>query len=118
MCDEISDDDRAQARVFGQAYAEWAEATAAIAKIEGFGSESDEQSDEQMNAAIERLAVAERRLTTTPAALGHQLVTKFEILECMLSERERDGPPNDNRHMLMLAAVKADFYHFEMTHRP
>jgi hypothetical protein len=32
----------------------------------------------------------------------------------MISQRERDGYPNDNRHMLMLSSVKADLYRFRL----
>jgi hypothetical protein len=108
MSNEISADTRARADVFGKAYAEWAQAFAAQATMDGVGGASDEEGD----AIIERLAAAERKLAGTPAALENQLVTKFEILEHMLSMREHNGPPYDGRHMLMLASIKLDLYRF------
>jgi hypothetical protein len=47
----------------------------------------------------------------------HQLVDKFEILETMICQRERNGRPADNRHVLMLTSVKADLYRFRIEQR-
>jgi hypothetical protein len=32
----------------------------------------------------------------------------------MLSDREQNGRPNDNRHMLMFASVKGDLWRFNL----
>jgi len=51
-------------------------------------------------------------LILTPPELGSQLVQKFEALEAIVWDGAYNGWPADNRHLLMLTAVKADLYRF------
>jgi hypothetical protein len=99
---------------FGEAYAEWLDARASVAKLncKGYALPDVEDPDAVMDRTIERVRAAEHRLAFVPAILSYQLVEKFEALAAMMSDRERDGRPNDNRHMLMLASVKGDLYRF------
>jgi hypothetical protein len=102
---------------FGRAYQELFEARADIQKLNAGGYGSDDDSDDVCDALIDRVRAAELQLICLPAIRPHQLVNKFEVLETMISERERNGRPFDSRHMLMLASVKADFYHFRIEGR-
>jgi hypothetical protein len=99
---------------FGDAYAEWLDARASVAKLncKGYALPDVENPDAVMDRTIGRVRAAEHRLAFVPAILSYQLVEKFEALAAMMSDRERDGRPNDNRHMLMLASVKGDLYRF------
>jgi hypothetical protein len=102
---------------FGRAYQELFEARAAIEKLNAGGYAAADDPDGICDALLERVRAAELQLASLPAILPHQLVNKFETLETMISDRERDGQPFDNRHMLMLASVKADLYHFRIEGR-
>lgn len=108
--------DTARAREFGRAYHEWMEACADLAKLNAGGYEQVpvDEADAFTNRLNERKREAEHRLITTPAILPYQFVQKFEALELMVADRERDGYPTDNRHMAMLASVKADLYRFDI----
>ncbi len=97
---------------FGRAYQELFEARAGVEKLNAGGYDPDDDPDGICDALVARVATAELQLACLPAMLSHQLVNKFETLETMISERERNGRPLDNRHMLMLASVKADLYQF------
>jgi hypothetical protein len=97
---------------FGRAYQELFEARAGVEKLNAGGYGLDDDSDDVCDALNDRVRTAELQLACLPAILPHQLVNKFETLETMISQRERIGRPFDNRHMLMLASVKADLYQF------
>jgi hypothetical protein len=97
---------------FGRAYQELFEARAGVEKLNAGGYGLDDDSDDVCDALNERVRTAELQLACLPAILPHQFVNKFETLETMISQRERIGCPFDNRHMLMLASVKADLYQF------
>jgi hypothetical protein len=99
---------------FGKACHEWFEARATEAKLNAGGHADADDPDAAIDVVLERLQAAEHQLTCLPAILPHQLVDKFEILETMICQRERNGRPADNRHMLMLTSVKADLYRFRM----
>jgi hypothetical protein len=111
---EISEDQK-----FGLAYEEWLAARAENAKQNAGGYAHLGSADEDANGSriLDRVIAAEHRLIFLPAIRGTHLIEKFEVLETMVSERERDGYPNDNRHMLMLSSVKADLYRFEIGER-
>jgi hypothetical protein len=102
---------------FGRAYQELFEARACLEKLNAGGYDPDDDPDGTCDALLDRLRAAELQLASLPAALGYQLVNKFEVLETMISERERNGRPFDNRHMLMLASVKGDLYDFRIEGR-
>jgi hypothetical protein len=51
--------------------------------------------------------------SSCPAGLPCQVAQKFDVLETLISDRERDGCPRDHRHPAMLASVKADLYRFQ-----
>jgi hypothetical protein len=93
------------------------EARACLEKLNAGGYDPDDDPDGTCDALLDRVRAAELELICLPAALGYQLINKFEVLETMISERERNGCPFDNRHMLMLASVKADLYEFEIGDR-
>jgi hypothetical protein len=95
---------------FGKALQEWFEALAIEAKLNAGGYAAAEDPDGAIDAVLGRLQAAEHRLAFLPAILPYQLVNKFEVLETMISKRERDGYPADSRHLLMLTSVKADLY--------
>jgi hypothetical protein len=101
---------------FGDAYAEWLDARAGVAKMDakGYAAADDPDPDAVADQMMARLRMAEHRLAFMPAILPYQMIEKFETLEAMISQRERDGYPNDNRHMLMLSSVKADLYRFRL----
>jgi hypothetical protein len=102
---------------FGRAYQELFEARAGIEKLNAGGYAAADDPDGVCDALNERVRTAELQLVSLPAFLFYQLVNKFETLERMISERERNGRPLDNRHMLMLASVKANLYHFRIEGR-
>jgi hypothetical protein len=60
-------------------------------------------------------------LTAAPQHAGQGLdlleLAKIRFRKRSPDERERNGCPFDNRHMLMLASVKADLYEFEIGDR-
>jgi hypothetical protein len=93
---------------FDRAYAAWLAAKARISALE-----AQENEEGVVSRACDKLDAAEHRLRRTEAKSDDQLAAKFGVLEAMISERERQGPPNDHRHMLMLASFKADLYRFE-----
>jgi hypothetical protein len=105
VVNEITEATRTSAQKFASAYAEWMEATATVAKMD---AGSSGWGDEEADAAIDRLAAAERQLIFTAAIGGPQLLAKLEVLEMMLSDREQAGRTYENRHMLMFTSVKAD----------
>jgi hypothetical protein len=115
----LAPDEEADPRVskFGGAYHEWFEALASEAKVNAGGYAGADDPDAVIDAAIDRVQAAEHQLTVLPAILPYQLVNKFEVLETMISKRERDGYPADGRHMLMLSSVKADLYRFRIGRR-
>jgi hypothetical protein len=99
---------------FALAFQEWLEARAESAK-EDTGAYGDLPNDEIVAISernLDRRTAADHRLIRTPTAVGFQIVQKFEALEIMVSEREHDGRPTDNRHLLMLASFKGDLYRF------
>jgi hypothetical protein len=102
---------------FGKAYQELFEARASIEKLNADGYAAGDDPDGLCDALLEHIRMAELQLASLPAMLPHQLISKFETLEAMISQRERDGCPFDNRHMLMLASVKADLYNFRIEGR-
>jgi hypothetical protein len=67
VVNEITEATRTPAQKFASAYAEWMEATATIAKMD---AGSSEMGDEEADAAIDRLAAAERQLIFTAAIRG------------------------------------------------
>jgi hypothetical protein len=93
------------------------EARACLERLNAGGYDPDDDPDGTCDALLDRVRTAELELICLPAALGYQLINKFEVLETMISERERNGQPFDNRHMLMLASVKADLYEFKIGDR-
>jgi hypothetical protein len=97
---------------WGDAYAEWLAARAAVAKhaIDIHRSEQPlpEDVDEQMAKIDARVIAAEHRLITARVTLGWQLLEKFEALQAMILQSERDGSPADRRHLLMLASFHTD----------
>jgi hypothetical protein len=111
---EVSED-----RKFGQAYQEWLAARAENAKQNagGYAHLGEEEEEANGGRIINRVTAAEHRLAFLPAVRGVQLIEKFEALESMISDREREGYPADSRHMLMLSSVKADLYHFRLERR-
>jgi hypothetical protein len=102
---------------FGDAYAEWLDARANVAKMDAKGYDAADLEDAVADQIMARLRTAEHRLAFVPAILPYQMIEKFETLEAMISQRERDGYPKDNRHMLMLSSVKADLYRFRLERR-
>jgi len=50
------------------------------------------------------------KLVLLPASTGRRLKQKFSVLERMICNGEDEGYPTDNRHLLMLASVKADLW--------
>lgn len=111
--------DGAAAKKFGTAYSAWMDARAERAKRDDPGRFEDMAGDDEDRKTLDilhRLEEAEHKLITTPAELPFQLEQKFEVMESMISERERDGRPTDNRHMLMITSFKADLYRFRDRH--
>jgi hypothetical protein len=110
--------DQKEAETFARAYAEWFAARARQEELNADHEDLDSaEKDREVSVTIDRVSKAELKLACTPAALPAQFVRKFEALETMISERERDGRPADNRHGLMLASVKADLYRFSLEPR-
>jgi hypothetical protein len=120
---EETESDDPRFGMFGKAYKEWLEARADIEKLNARGYVSDEEArnedpDAVCERIMDRLSAAERQLVFQPVTLAYQLIQKFGTLQTMMSDRERDGCPNDNRHMLMLASVKADLCRFRFERPP
>jgi len=100
---------------WGEAYAEWLAARAAVAKqnLDIYGSEPlPEDVDEQIDKANNRVTATEHRLIQAPVTIGWQLLQKFEVLQAILLERERDGEPADGRHLMMLSSFQLDLMQF------
>jgi hypothetical protein len=96
---------------WGEAYAEWLAARGASAKqsLDIYGSAPPpEDADEQIEKANDRVTAAEHRLIQAPVTIGWQLLQKFEVLQAIILERERDGEPADGRHLMMLASFHLD----------
>jgi hypothetical protein len=88
---------------WGEAFAEWLAARAAMAKssIDLYASDaSSEEQDAVFGKMNDRLIAAERRLVEAPTTARPQLLEKFEVLRTMLFEREIEGPPSDRRHLM------------------
>jgi hypothetical protein len=100
---------------WGEAYAEWLGARAAAAKqnieIHSPGPLS-EDADEQIDKILDRIKAAEHRLIQAPVTMGWQLLQKFEVLQAIIMERERDGKPADGRHLMMLSSFHLDLMQF------
>ena len=72
----------------------------------------DSQSDEEMQAELERRDELARLITTTPAVFPWMIMHKLEVLEHYLGWA--DGTNwTDNREVAMLAGIKADLLPFE-----
>jgi hypothetical protein len=112
--EEAGTSEETDASKFGKAYREWFEVCAIEAKLNAGANYPDAVCDR----ILERIQSAEHRLAVLPAIHPYQLIDKFEVLETMISKRERAGRPADNRHMLMLMSVKADLYQFEDRFEP
>jgi hypothetical protein len=112
--------DREAALKFGLAFQEYLEASAAVAKENAnVYADSEDRSDARTREsararenASDRLRRAQHALILTPPELQGQLVQKFEALEAIVWDGAYNGWPADNRHLLMLTAVKADLYRF------
>jgi hypothetical protein len=100
---------------WGEAYAEWLGARAAAAKqnIEIHRPEPlSEDADEQIDQILDRIKAAEHRPFQAPVTMGWQLLQKFEVLQAIIMERERDGSPADSRHLMMLSSFHLDLMQF------
>jgi hypothetical protein len=100
---------------WGEAYADWLAARAAMAKCSINVNATDpttEDQDEQYGKVNDFLTAAEHRLIEAQATVGWQLLQKFEALQTMLLEREREGRPSDDRHLKMLASFHLDLMQF------
>lgn len=107
-----------EVKAFNQAYVEWTAARAEQAKLNADTEDADSDAkDAAASANLDRVQQAEHQLAFTPAAQAAQFVSKFEALETMIADRERDGRPADHRHMIMVASVKADLYRFSLKPR-
>jgi len=112
--------DRQAALKFARAFQECLEACAAAAKENANAYEDSEDGGDARaregararESASDRLRRAQHALILTPPELGSQLVQKFEALEAIVWDGAYNGWPADNRHLLMLTAVKADLYRF------
>jgi hypothetical protein len=96
---------------WGEAYIEWLAARAASAKqsLDIYGPDPlPEDADEQIEKANDRVTAAEHRLIQAPVTIGWQLLQKFEVLQAIMLERERDGEPADGRHLMMLSSFHRD----------
>jgi hypothetical protein len=102
---------------WGTAYADWLAARAAMAKcsIEVYATDpTPEDQDAQYGKVNDVLTAAEHRLIDAQATEGWQLLQKFEALQTMLLDREREGRPSDDRHLKMLASFHLDLMHFRL----
>ncbi len=99
-------------KAWGEAYAEWLAARAEMAKL-GVDiyhprAPTEEDEDRLVDEVDARITAAEHRLIQARVTLGWQLLEKFEVLQAMILQSERDGAPADDRHLLMLASFHAD----------
>jgi hypothetical protein len=96
-------------RQFDRAYSEW------ISALAGYESTTEKYATEDeaetlIGQLIDRLINAERQLIFRPVNTNVQFKQKFGVLEKMICRAEDEGYPTDNRHVLMLASVKADLW--------
>ena len=110
-----SPSDEGASRSFARAYQEW---LAARAEEAGLCAIEGDIPDDECDRALHRMQNAGERLATTPAVRSFQVFQKFAALEALIADSEIEGNHNARRHLLMLASLKADLLHFDLSPTP
>ena len=89
---------------FNIAYAKWLSARAAMAA----NNANDSGGDKKTSAVLDAADAAEWELLKTPAANLNDIRIRASVVLEMFAYADVAGPPTDNRHRLMLAALVAE----------